>query len=202
MSDAPGPIPFTDDCSLEHVPVDSEDAAAIQPQRIAYDGPLVHRPSAYNRGYVPVHGLSTYASMTDSGDGNLVEPLPETNRKRQGSASIDREDCNNVLEPLSCPDVAHDSESAPEPEVRPLLSDSDLAEPLEGNRVRKRSSAATTRSTTGHVSHACDSSNKLPISSSDHAEEQEDKVMVIWYALANSHNKFRRFGDCTANSHQ
>ena len=168
MSDEPGPIPFTDDCPTDHVPVDDEDAAAMQRQRIAYGGPLVHRPSADDGGDVPVHGQSTCASMTDVGGRKLVEPVPERSGR---SAGIDREDCNKVSKPLSCPDVAHDSESASKPEVRPLNN------ATGENRVLKRSRTGTARPTAGHVSQACDSSDQLPISSSENAEEQgEDKV--------------------------
>ena len=178
MSDEPGPIPFPDDRPTDHVPVDSEDAAAMQPQMIAYGGLLVHRPSA---GDVPVHGQSTCASMTDVGGRSVVEPLQETNRsERSGrNASFDREDCNKVLKPLSCPYVDHDSESAPEPEVHPLNDATGrLAELTGENRVLKRSRTGTARPTAGHVSQACDSSDQLPISSSENAEEQEKTRFV------------------------
>ena len=181
MSDEPGPIPFTDDCTTDHVPVDREDAAAMQRQMIAYGGPLVHRPSADDGGDVPVHGQSTCASMTDVGGRSVVEPLQETNRSERSrrNASFDREDCNKVLKPISCPDVDHDSESAPEPEVRPLNDATGrLAELTGENRVLKRSRTGTARPTAGHVSQACDSSDQLPISSSENAEEQEKTRFV------------------------
>ena len=178
MSDEPGPIPFTDDCPTDHVPVDNQDAAAMQRQMIAYDGLLVHRPSADNGGDVPVHGQSTCVSMTDVGGRSVVEPLQETNwsKRRRRSASIDHED--KVLKPLSFPDVAHDSESASKPEVRPLNNATGhLAELTGENRVLKRSRSGTARPAAGHVSQACDSSDQLPISSSENAEEQgKDKV--------------------------
>ena len=82
-----------------------------------------------------------------------------------------------ISQPLSCSDVDHDSESVLDLEGRALHSDTGhLAKPSEGNRVQKTSPTTTTytRSTAGHASQACDSSDQPPISSSENAEEQGD----------------------------
>lgn len=154
MSSEPGPGLFLDDCSVQHIPVDNEDAALFQLRNV-YVGPMERQWSADNGGLETCIGAQ-----------NTVEPVQETNQSVGAGIGGGIE----VTKPVSCPDVDHDSESVTEPEGRALHNDTvHPTNPLEGNRVRKRSPTITARSTTGHASQASD---QLPISSSENAEEQ------------------------------
>ena len=179
MADKDGPKQFQNECfDVHYIHIDNHDAAAMQLPENANAGPLVHRSSVDNGRTLTTPGRDqqTGTSMTLIGRGERTpQPLPETTRSKPNGGGI--EGCTQPQEqehsPLSCPDVSHDSESPPEPEMREKCRDTDhLAGPSEGNRVRKRSPTVTARSTSGHASQACESSNKLPLSSSENAEEQ------------------------------
>ena len=125
--------------------------------------------------HIPVDQEDAYAaalqSQTNACAGLLDHRL---NADEEGVATRSGiEGCTEVNQPLSCSDVDHDSESIVA--VKPEHSDAGhLARPSEGDRVQKSSPTTTTRSTAGHASQACDSSDQPPISSSENAEEQGD----------------------------
>ncbi len=124
--------------------------------------------------HIPVDQVDAYTaglqSQTNACAGLLDHAEEEGVVTRSGI-----EGCTEVNQPLSCSDVDHDSEGVLDLEGRALHSDTGhLAKPSEGNRVQKTSPTTTTRSTAGHASQACDSSDQPPISSSENAEEQGD----------------------------
>lgn len=176
MASEPDPKPFLEDYPIFHLPVDNEDAAAIRQQQGAHARALHHRSYPDNQSTpwqplsTPAHGHRTDDSMSvcGSAEGTTCEALPET--CRPGGDGLDAGMIAST-KPLSCPDVDCDSGSPPEVwEVH--NSDCDqLASRTEENKVRRSPEA---RCTSGHTSQACESSDQLPLSSSDTAEEQEE----------------------------
>ena len=155
---------FVSECNEITPPVDTHEEAAEGQQPALPCGqtgpPRVNRaerqPTAVHQsGLRPVEAAREDTRMPTPG-----QPLPPAaNHRRSGDGEAPAS-----LE-LSCPLVDNDSESPPE-ELGPLANDS------YANTVRKRSPSAA-HGTSGHTSQAVgDTSNRLPLTSSDTDEEQ------------------------------
>ena len=156
------PKQFASECNDINPPVDTHEEPAL-PRARARDrrGPRQvnhadRQPTAVHQSSPgPVEAAREVTRVPTPGQ----PPPPAANDRRSGSEEAP------ASQELSCPDVDNDTESPPE--VRDPLRNV-----LSANTVRKRPLSAA-HGTSGHSSQADDdTSNKLPLTSSDTDEEQ------------------------------
>ena len=168
MAGKPNPVVFQNECNEIPLSEENEEAAEMRQQQRYQDA---YRKGVNERLQIgqPRYNLRSASLSTTDAPGASVgcdegvrKQVPTTRRTQAQSDSIGQNTVTAARElPLTVPLVDFDSESKQEPSDR-LPSDRD--------GVRKRPVEA--RSISSLTSHATGSSNPLPLSSSEVAEEQ------------------------------